>query len=81
MNLPTILILATALILAYVAISRNHFQPELLDQGNVIRTQEKSVSSYHQSTNSVPVDGTFDAPPIQGVISPFRVNMYNSYIP
>jgi len=83
-KLPTWLVLGTAVAIVLAAVSyfsRQHFVPEFLDQRNVERTQEKSVSSYEQSTNSVRPDGRFDAPPIQGVESTLRVNKWNSYIP
>ena len=83
-NVPVWLSLTVAGILVYCAMtyfSRQHFVPEFLDQGNVEKTQAGSVSSYRQETNFVRPDGRFDAPPIQGVESPFRVNQFNSYIP
>ena len=76
--------LGAALVLVLIAVGyfgRETFQPEFLDQSNVQRTQAKAKSSYDQSTNAVRPDGRFDAPPIQGMKSPFRVNMWDSYIP
>ena len=73
-----------ALVLVLMAVryfGRETFQPEFLDQSNVQRTQAKAKSSYDQSTNAVRPDGRFEAPPIQGMKSPFRVNMWDSYIP
>ena len=81
-NLPPWVAVAVGLMVVYALIKYTEgFQPEFLDQGNVIRTQETAKSSYAQRTNAVPVDGRFAAPPIQGIESPFRVNMFNSYIP
>jgi hypothetical protein len=80
-NLPVWLALGFAALIVYGVMSRESFVPEFLDQRNVERTQETAVSSYKQTTNAVRPDGKFDAPPIQGVISPFRVNMWDSYIP
>jgi hypothetical protein len=82
-HVPAWISLAVGLMLAYSLITyvTEGFQPEFLDQGNVVRTQEMANSSYKQQTNAVSVDGSFAAPPIQGVESPFRVNMFNSYIP
>jgi hypothetical protein len=75
-------VVGVVVVLAAVSyFSREHYVPEFLDQTNVKRTQEKSVSSYDQSTNAVKINGHFDAPPIQGMESPFRVNQFNSYIP
>ena len=80
-SLPVYLCLALGAILVYAMITREGFQPEFLDQGNVQRTQDTSISSYSQRTNAVRPDGHFSAPPIQGMESPFRVNQFNSYIP
>ena len=76
--------LGAALVLVLIAVGyfgRETFQPEFLDQSNVQRTQAKAKSSSDQSTNAGRPDGRFDAPPIQGMKSPFRVNMWDSYIP
>jgi hypothetical protein len=80
-KLPVLLALGFAVLIVYGVMSRDHFVPEFLDQRNVQKTQETANSSYKQTTNSVRPNGKFDAPPIQGVISPFRVNMWDSYIP
>jgi hypothetical protein len=81
-QVPTYVWLGVALLVVFVVMKqRSGFQSEFLDQGNVVRTQEKAKSSYDQSTNAVHIDGRFDAPPVQGMESPFRVNMFNSYIP
>ena len=55
------------------------FVPEFLDQGNVKRTTERSASSYDQETNHFKMTPN-QQEPIQGVETPFRVNMYNSYM-
>jgi hypothetical protein len=76
--------LGAALVLVLMAVAyfgREGYQPEFLDQSNVQRTQVKAKSSYDQSTNAVRPDGRFEAPPIQGMKSPFRVNIWDSYIP
>lgn len=76
--------LGAALVLVLMAVGyfgREGYQPEFLDQSNVQRTQAKAKSSYDQSTNAVRPDGRFEAHPIQGMKSPFRVNMFDSYIP
>jgi len=82
-HLPSIVFLVVAAVIGYAAISgfRQHFVPEFLDQGNVQKTKEMVNSSFKQDTNHVRPDGHFAAPPIQGTESPFRVNMYDSYIP
>jgi len=81
-NLPVFLCLALGAMLVYAVLpSRDGFQSEFLDQTNVERTQETSVSSYRQQTNAVQPNKQFAAPPIQGMISPFRVNVWDAYIP
>jgi hypothetical protein len=80
-KLPVFLVLGLAIMLVYAVMSREGFQPEFLDQRNVEKTQDMSVSSYKQDTNAVRPDGRFEAPPIQGTKSPFRVNIWDSYIP
>ena len=55
------------------------FVPEFLDQRNVAKTSKTRVSSYQQETNHfVPMENPQD--PIPGVKTPFRVNMYDSYM-
>ncbi len=55
------------------------FTPEFLDQSGVQKTVMTMKSSYDQRTNhfepSRPPTG-----PIPGVETPFRVNMYRSYM-
>ena len=80
-KLPVFLVLGLAVMLVYVVIRREGFQPEFLDQKNVEKTQAMANSSYKQDTNAVRPDGRFDAPPIQGTKSPFRVNVWDAYIP
>jgi hypothetical protein len=80
-NLPVCLCLLVGAMLVFGAMNRENFQPEFLDQGNVEKTQATANSSYRQRTNAVQPNKQFEAPPIQGMISPFRVNMYDSYIP
>jgi hypothetical protein len=81
-NLPSFVFFAVAALIGYAVISRfrDHFVPEFLEQGNVRKTKEMVNSSFKQDTNHVRPDGHFAAPPIQGVESPFRVNMFDSYI-
>ena len=83
-RVPTWIVFGVAIIAVLAAVSyfaKEGFVPEFLDQSNVERTQDLAVSSYAQVTNSVRPDGRFEAPPIQGIKSPFRVNMFDSYIP
>jgi hypothetical protein len=74
------LILAfAALWLVLTKIKRESFVPEFLDQSNVMKTSKTRTSSYRQETNHfVPMANPQD--PIPGVETPFRVNMYDSYM-
>lgn len=55
------------------------FVPEFLDQTNVMRTAETSHSSYEQKTNHV-IPTPYAQDPVPGTETPFRVNMFNSYM-
>lgn len=59
--------------------TKESFVPEFLDQTNVKRTAQTSSSSYAQQTNHV-VPTPYPQDPIQGIETPFRVNMFNSYM-
>jgi hypothetical protein len=80
-HVPTYVVLAVAvlLLLGVLHASRDHFSPP--QNANVAKTIAMKNSHYTQDTNHVRPDGHFDAPPIQGHKSPFRVNMWDSYIP
>jgi hypothetical protein len=82
-HLPTYVILAVAVVvlLAVLHTTKDHFSSEkMIDDTNVRKTQEMKNSHYKQDTNHVRPNGHFDAPPLQGVKSPFRVNMWDSYV-
>ncbi len=73
--------LLVALAVLYFVMTRfsEPFVPEFLDQGNVKQTSKTRTSSYSQSTNHFQM--THPAPePVPGVETPFRVNMFNSYM-
>jgi hypothetical protein len=76
------IIIAGVLLVWYLASSttRETFIPEFLDQGNVKRTAQTSMSSYSQQTNHV-IPTPPQPEPILGMETPFRVNMFNSYQP
>jgi len=77
---PFTLILIIAIIIALVFLpKREGFVPEFLDQGNVKQTQKTSTSSYAQETNHFKLTPPVPEP-IDGVQTPFRVNMFNSYM-
>lgn len=59
--------------------TKESFVPEFLDQTNVKRTAQTSSSSYAQQTNHM-VPTPYPQDPIQGMETPFRVNMFNSFV-
>ena len=75
------LAVAVVVLLAVLHLSRDHFSSEFPPNANVAKTDAMKNSHYKQDTSHVRPNGHFDAPPIQGEKSPFRVNMWDSYIP
>lgn len=69
------------LLIAYYVVTRSRetFEPEFLDKGNVERTVNTERSSYAQQTNHFPVSHAIPEP-VAGTQTPFRVNMYNAYM-
>lgn len=74
-------ILAVVILIVVIVTMTNkeHFVPEFLDQGNVKRTTDTRKSSYAQQTNHFEKTPA-PAEPIQGQQTPFRVNMFTSYM-
>lgn len=73
------LIVVAVLLVGVLFPKREGFVPEFLDQGNVKQTQKTSTSSYAQETNHFKPTPSVPEP-IDGVQTPFRVNMFNSYM-
>jgi len=75
--------LISAIIIVWAVLTKSWepFVPEFLDTSNVKRTVERKDSSYSQETNHAKPGTHFDVPPLQGMESPFRVNMFNSFVP
>lgn len=73
------LMVVLVVIASIVLKKKEHFVPEFLDQSNVRRTTETSTSSYAQETNHFKLTPPMPEP-IEGVQTPFRVNMFNSYM-
>lgn len=71
------------LVIAWIAMlllkKREMFVPEFLDQGNVKQTTKTGTSSYAQETNHFKLTPPVPEP-IDGTQTPFRVNMFNSYM-
>lgn len=74
-------LLAAGAAIAYVLTKyrRESFVPEFLDQGNVKKTTSTMKSSYAQETNHFKPTSVEPAP-IDGTQTPFRVNMFNSFM-
>jgi len=83
MRLPTYVffLIAGLIAIAVVYRFRDHFVPEFIDDTNVRDTERHIHSSYVQETNHDRPKYHLDLGPIQGTESPFRVNMFDSYIP
>lgn len=74
-------LLAAGAAIAYVLTKyrRESFVPEFLDQGNVKKTVSTMKSSYAQETNHFKPTPMQEIP-IDGTATPFRVNMFSSYM-
>lgn len=79
-NLAFIAILVGIATVWYLSQTRENFVPEFLEQGNVKQTAKRATSSYTQETNHVKPTIPLSEP-ISGIETPFRVNMYTSYMP
>ena len=59
---------------------REGFEISFVDKTNDKKTEETSASSYAQQTNNYkPTESAPRQPP--GVETPYRVNVWNSYVP
>lgn len=79
---PWMILMVILAIIGFVLmpkLTKEHFVPEFLDQGNVKQTVKTSSSSYAQETNHFKL--TPPTPePISGTQTPFRVNMFTAYM-
>lgn len=73
------ILFAVGLITMVLVPTMENFVPELLDRGNERQTTKTGTSSYIQETNHFKLTPPIPEP-ISGSQSPFRVNMFNSYI-
>jgi hypothetical protein len=79
-NWTYIVLLAVIGLLGYVLMqTKETFVPEFLEQGNVKATSGNRQSSYAQQTNHFVMTPSA-MEPVPGVETPFRVNMYNSFM-
>ncbi len=74
-----VLIAIVGIIVMFLLPKREGFVPEFLDQGNLKQTVKTGTSSYAQETNHFKLTPPVPEP-IDGVQTPFRVNMFNSYM-
>jgi ribosome maturation protein Sdo1 len=73
-------LLAAIVVVGYVlTTSKEGFVPQFLEQGNVKATSDTRQSSYEQKTNHFVMTPS-KPEPVPGVETPFRVNMYNSFM-
>jgi len=75
-----LLALVLALLVLYIALPRERFQPEFLDKSQVAKTVATENSSYAQVTNHAD-PAPYSMGPVQGMATPFRVNQYRAYVP
>lgn len=73
-------LVAGLLVVGWVLLSRERFQPEFLDYSQVNRTLSKENASYDQSTNHMHPRSVAMGP-IGGAETPFQVNQYKAYVP
>lgn len=74
-------IVAGILLIAYLLTrTKEPFVSEFLEQGNVRRTAETASSSYKQQTNHFKMTKGPEEKP-DGIETPFRVNIWDSYMP
>ena len=79
-NWTYVALIAVVGLVGYVLMqSKESFVPEFLEQGNIKSTSETRQSSYSQKTNHFVMTPS-KPEPISGVETPFRVNMYNSFM-
>jgi hypothetical protein len=64
----------------HLSTKREGFVAEFIEQSDYKRTLETSKSSYRQETNHYAYLHN-KLPPVPGVETPFRVNIWNSYQP
>jgi hypothetical protein len=79
-NLIFVVVLAALALVWYLSSGREGFVAEFIEHGNLKRTVETGKSSHRQETNHYPYIQQKQEP-IQGTKSPFRVNIWNAYIP
>jgi hypothetical protein len=72
---------AVIVVLAMMTKTWEPFALELVDNTNMQRTDANKDSSYAQVTNNVKPPSDLGLPPLSGIETSFRVNMFNSFVP
>lgn len=72
---------AVIVVLAMMTKTWEPFSLELVDTTNTQRTDANKDSSYAQVTNNVKPPSDLDLPPVPGIETSFRVNLFNSFVP
>jgi hypothetical protein len=80
-NWAFVAVLAGLAVIWYVLKSREGFVAEFVDRSNEQKTDQTRTSSYAQETNHFNMVPSQNLPPIGGIETPFRVNVYNSFVP
>jgi hypothetical protein len=80
-NWAFVAVLAGLAVIWYVLKSREGFVAEFVDRSNEQKTDQTRTSSYVQETNHFNMVPSQNLPPIGGIETPFRVNVYNSFVP
>ena len=74
-----ILVLLVLMVYFFSSKKESYDNEGIIDHSQRLHTDSLSDSSYKQTTNHFPVPSTNIAP-IQGNETPFRVNMFNSFM-
>lgn len=75
------LAVAVIVVLAMLTKTWEPFALEFVDSTNMQRTDVNKDSSYAQVTNNVKPPSDLGIPPVTGMETPFRVNLFNSFVP
>jgi len=75
------LAVAVIVVLAMLTKTWEPFALEFVDNTNMQRTDANKDSSYAQVTNNVKPPSDLGIPAVTGMETPFRVNLFNSFVP
>jgi hypothetical protein len=77
----SIIFFIVSLIVLWAVLSGREGYVDFEDKSNQKRTSLTKDSSFSQTTNHAIPNKKFEAPAIQGVETPYRVNMFTSFEP